>query len=190
MGGHDGQDGVQSPRAGPREQGWGVGASRLMRGRGQACALAYHAGERTAALQAVSLVWRYWAEGSPLPRAPGQPGPVRLFPQERLEAARQASSEARKQSSSLGEQLQTLRGELADLELQRAEAEGRRQQLQEVRARGAPLASTSSQGRTPPPGGSAAPSSCPRYLLRCRTEAPGLFLAAGLLIATSLAWAG
>ena len=98
-----------------------------------------------------------------MPRAPGQPGPVRLFPQERLEVAQQASSEARKQSSSLGEQLQTLRSELADLELRRAEAEGWRQQLQEVRARGALLASTSSQGRTRPPGGSAAPSSCSRY---------------------------
>ena len=76
-------------------------------------------------------------------RPPPCPGPSGSlvpppFPQERLEAARQASSEARKQSSSLGEQLQTLRGELADLELRRAEAEGQRQQLQEVRARALP----------------------------------------------------
>lgn len=61
------------------------------------------------------------------------PAPV---PQERLEAARQALSEARKQSSALAEQVQTMRGEMADLELQRAEAEGQLQQLREVRARG------------------------------------------------------
>lgn len=83
----------------------------------------------------MTLTWRYRVEGSLrsllTPSAP--------VPQERLEAARQALSEARKQSSSLGEQVQTMRGELADLELQRAEAEGQLQQLQEVRAGGAPL---------------------------------------------------
>lgn len=68
---------------------------------------------------------------SPVPSAP--------IPQERLEAARQALSEARKQSSSLGEQLQVMQGEMADLELQRAEAEGQLQQLQEVRARADPF---------------------------------------------------
>lgn len=72
-----------------------------------------------------------------MPRG-SQPGTISLCSQERLEAARQASSEARKQSSSLGEQVQTLRGELADVELQRAEAEGQLQQLQEVRAAGGP----------------------------------------------------
>lgn len=71
-------------------------------------------------MRVVTLTQRYRVE--PLP------------PQERLEAARQALSEARKQSSSLSEQLQTMRGELADLEVQRAEAEGQLQQLQEVRA--------------------------------------------------------
>ena len=60
--------------------------------------------------------------------------PSALVLQERLEATRQALSEARKQSSSLGEQVQTMRGDLADLELQRAEAEGQLKQLQEVRA--------------------------------------------------------
>lgn len=63
------------------------------------------------------------------PRAPSVP-----VPQERLDATRQALSEVRKQSSSLGEQVQTMQAELADLELQRAEAEGQLQQLQEVRA--------------------------------------------------------
>lgn len=58
--------------------------------------------------------------------------------QERLDAARQALSEARRQSSSLGEQVQTLRGELANLELQRGDAEGQLQQLQQVRP-GGPL---------------------------------------------------
>lgn len=58
--------------------------------------------------------------------------------QERLDAARQALSEARRQSSSLGEQVQTLQGELANLELQRGDAEGQLQQLQQVRP-GGPL---------------------------------------------------
>lgn len=78
----------------------------------------------------MTLTQRYRVEGS-LCSLLVPPAPV---PQERLEAARQALSEARKQSSSLAEQVQTLRGELADLELQRAEAEGQLQQLQEVRA--------------------------------------------------------
>ena len=78
----------------------------------------------------MTLTRRYRVEGSLCSiLAPSAP-----VPQERLEAARQALSEARKQSSSLGEQVQTMRGELADLELQRAEAEGQLQQLQEVRA--------------------------------------------------------
>lgn len=59
--------------------------------------------------------------------------------QERLDAARQALSEARRQSSSLGEQVQTLRGELANLELQRGDAEGQLQQLQQVRSEGLSL---------------------------------------------------
>lgn len=58
--------------------------------------------------------------------------------QERLDAARQALSEARRQSSSLAEQVQTLRGELANMELQRGDAEGQLQQLQQVRP-GGPL---------------------------------------------------
>lgn len=75
---------------------------------------------------------RYSVEGVP---SLASSAPV---PQERLEAARQALSEARKQSSALAEQVQTMRGEMADLELQRAEAEGQLQQLREVRARGTP----------------------------------------------------
>lgn len=47
-------------------------------------------------------------------------------------------SEARRQSSSLGEQVQTLRGELASLELQRGDAEGQLQQLQQVSLEGLP----------------------------------------------------
>lgn len=78
----------------------------------------------------MTLTQRYRVEGK-LCSLLVPPAPV---PQERLEAARQALSEARKQSSSLAEQVQTMRGELADLELQRAEAEGQLQQLQEVRA--------------------------------------------------------
>lgn len=76
---------------------------------------------------------RYRVEGVPS-LAPSAP-----VPQERLEAARQALSEARKQSSGLAEQVQTMRGEMADLELQREEAEGQLQQLREVRARGDPF---------------------------------------------------
>lgn len=45
---HNGQDGVQGPGADPREQGWGLGAPRLMGACGQACTLAYHADEGTA----------------------------------------------------------------------------------------------------------------------------------------------
>ena len=78
----------------------------------------------------VTLTQRYRVEGS-LCSILASSAPA---PQERLEAARQALSEARKQSSSLSEQVQTMRGELADLEVQRAEAEGQLQQLQEVRA--------------------------------------------------------
>lgn len=79
---------------------------------------------------AVTLTRRYRVEGS-LCSILASNAPA---PQERLEAARQALSEARKQSSSLSEQVQTMRGELADLEVQRAEAGGQLQQLQEVRA--------------------------------------------------------
>lgn len=97
----------------------------------------------------MTLTQRYRVEGSlRFLLAPSAP-----VPQERLEAARQALSEARKQSSSLGEQVQTMRGELADLELQRAEAEGQLQQLQEVRAAGGP-----SVPRTPRPSGGVGPS--------------------------------
>lgn len=72
---------------------------------------------------------------SPLPQG-SQATPALSVPvsQERLEAARQALSETRRHNSSLGEQVQTMRGDLADLELQRVEAEGQLQQLQEVRA--------------------------------------------------------
>lgn len=71
--------------------------------------------------------------------------PSAPVPQERLEAARQALSEARKQNSSLGEQVQTMRGDLADLELQRVESEGQLQQLQEVRASVGPFRSQDSE---------------------------------------------
>lgn len=84
----------------------------------------------------MNLARRSRVERSPLPQGSQDSlAPSALVPQERLEATRQALSEARKQSSSLAEQVQTVRGELADLELQRAESEGRLQQLQEVRAR-------------------------------------------------------
>ncbi|KAL0588329.1 Rootletin [Plecturocebus cupreus] len=55
-----------------------------------------------------------------------------VLAQKWLDAVRQALSEAQKQSSSLGEQVQTFPGEVADLELQRAEAEGQLQQFQKV----------------------------------------------------------
>lgn len=94
-------------------------------------------------------------EESPLPQSSqASLAPSASVPQERLEAARQALSEARKQSSSLGEQVQTMRGELSDLELQRVEAEGQLQQLQEVRGGAGtfPPISASSQTQAQPPG--------------------------------------
>lgn len=79
-------------------------------------------------------------EKSPLPQGSlASLAPSAPVPQERLEAARQALSEARKQNCSLGEQVQTVQGELSDLELQRVEAEGQLQQMQEVRARVGPF---------------------------------------------------
>lgn len=61
--------------------------------------------------------------------------PSPLLSQERLDAARQAVSEAKKQNSGLADRVQVLKTEQRELEVQKEELEGQVRQQQEVRTR-------------------------------------------------------
>lgn len=112
---HNGQDGVQGPGADPREQGWGLGAPASW---GPAARPAPWLTTQMRALPTLTgCEPGLEAPGSaePLPRAPMQPGTA-PFPQERLEAARQASSGGAGNRAAPWAQAAADLGELADLE--------------------------------------------------------------------------
>lgn len=73
--------------------------------------------------------------------------------QERLEAARQALSEAKKQNGAFSERLQALKGQQAELELQKEELEGMGRQQEEASR--------------------LTPQRCPRFARRKEADLPG-----------------